>query len=227
MRRINLNNFFASKNSLLISLWNFHATINIKTNSNGIYCEERIQNSNLDELVFIFDTLEDAIMFTEKIKECFTKEDIIKVYEKFIEDGLVKKLKVEKNEETKESYIELSTAEVNNIIVNYFGNGKNYLVSTEYDLGIVGHEPKIHYYLIEHLNYDGKKRDNRVPLTEYDLKNAFNDYLNSSNYELVDFKYIGGIHHTGYYIDNDMPYYEGIKLNVKEREKPYQLINHK
>ena len=116
---------------------------------------------------------------------------------------------------------------VNNIIVNYFGNGKNYLVSTEYDLGIIGHEPKIYYYLIEHLDYDGKKRDNRIYLTEHDLKTAFNDYLSSSNYELVDFKYIGGIHHTGYYINNDMPYYEGIKLNVKEREKPYQLINHK
>ena len=227
MERISLDHFFVDKNNIAISLWNFSVNISIKNNSNGIYCEERVKDSELNELVFNFCNLEDAIMFTERINKCFIKEEVIKIYEDFIENGLIKKLKVERNEETKENIINLSSYEVDNILVNYYGSGKNYLVSTEHDLTIVNYSPKIFYYLIEHLDYDGIKRDNRMLLTEGDLKKAFNDYLSSSNYELVDFKYVGGIHHTGYFIDNDRPYYEGVRLNVKEKEKPYLLINHK
>ena len=75
------------------------------------------------------------------------------------------------------------------------------------------------FYLIEHLDYDGIKRDNMIMLTESDLKAALNHYINFYNYELIDFKYIGGIHRVGYFFDEDTPHYDGIQLEVKTKEK--------
>ena len=76
--------------------------------------------------------------------------------------------------------------------------------------------------LIQHLRNDIHKKEKIMHLltdTNTQLKNALNNYVKTYNYEVIDFKYIGGVHKVGYFIEEDTPYYDGIQLNVKKKEK--------
>ena len=60
-------------------------------------------------------------------------------------------------------------------------------------------------------------------LTEDDLRRVLSHYADSFNYDLEDYKYIGGIHRVGYYFSEDTPHYDGIKLFVKEKNNEFKL----
>ena len=119
------------------------------------------------------------------------------------------------------SAINLTPEEVDQAIVDYFEEIKDYRVSVKEELSLHQDKLDLKFYLIEHLDHD--KIEKKL-LTEEDLKNALNNYISFYNYELLDFKYIGGIHRTGYYFDKDTPHYDGIKLIVKTKNKEKSLI---
>ena len=201
-------------NELSISLMLFHVKIEILKNDQTIYYQLFVKGNDEKELTFNFYTIEDAISFTEQvINKSKDSNEVLEKYTLMFENNMFYSpfLKTKK--------IELTPDEVDEAIVRYFGDGKNYRVSSERELSLYNDQIDLRFYLIEHLDYDGIKRDNKIMLTENDLKTALDHYINFHNYELIDFKYIGGIHRIGYYFDEDTPHYDGIQLEVKTREK--------
>ena len=224
MSRIELNHWFVKDNQISISLMRFYVRINILKNSDTIYYQLTVINSNREEVTINFYTIEDAITFTEQIiNKCNNNEEIINKYKMmFANNEFASPYKKEEKESDK-SIITLSPDEVDEAIIGYFGDSKNYRVSVENEIYLNGDQPIINFYLIEHFEYN----KNKILLTKGDLKNALNDYIEFYGYELIDFKYVGGMHHTGYFIEENKPYYEGIELKVKEKAKKLTKNNKK
>ena len=218
-------NPYVNGNNVSYSLMRFHVSINIRKNENNLYFQLVVTNSEMEELVFNFNTFENAIYFTENvINNCHNFAEIQEAYDRIYKQGKYAPKEEPKEQKTKE--IDLTPDEVDQAIIEYFGKGKNYRVSVTNEMYVDYHrEPRIIFYLIEHLNYDGVKRDIKTCLTEGDLQHALNAYINFYNYELIDFKYNGGVHYVGMLVDEDTPYYNGMKLYVTEKtvDKPKSL----
>ena len=219
MTRIELNHWSMENNELSISLMRFYAKIKILKNDQTIYFQLFVKGHDEKELTFNFYTIEDAISFTEQIiNKSKDSDEVLEKYTSMFENDIFySPFQKTKNNET--NTIELTPNEVDQAIIGYFGEGKNYRVSSKHELSLYDNQINLRFYLVEHLDYDGIKRDNIIMLTEGDLKNALNHYINFYNYDLVDFKYIGGIHRVGYYFDEDTPHYDGIQLEVKIKEQ--------
>ena len=214
MSIIELNHWSVKDNELSISLMLFYIKITILKNDQTIYYQLFVKGHDEKELTFNFYTIEDAISFTEQvINKSKNSNEVLEKYTLMFENNMIY------SPFPKTKKIELTPDEVDGAIVRYFGEGKNYRVSSERELSLYNDQIDLRFYLIEHLDYDGIKRDNKIMLTESDLKTVLNHYVNFYNYELIDFKYIVGIHRVGYYFDEDTPHYDGIQLEVKPREK--------
>lgn len=61
----------------------------------------------------------------------------------------------------------------------------------------------------------------RIPLTEKDIKDIITAYVTTPKVTLNTFQYIGGVHRTGLYIDEDIPHFEGVMIYLKPNEKPF------
>lgn len=219
MKGITLDHWYVEENELRISLMRFYVQIKVLKNEKTVYYQLFVKDSDDRELTINFYALEDAISFTEQVVN--KSEDSNEVLEKYTlmfgSDIFYSPFPKTKNAET--SIIELTIDEVDEAIVGYFGKGKNYRVSSEQEVSLYNNQIDLRFYLIEHLDYDGIKKDNKIMLTESDLKAALNHYINFYNYKLIDFKYIGGIHRVGYYFDEDTPHCDGIQLKVKPNER--------
>lgn len=219
MEKINLDHWFVKGNSLSVSTMNHHTTITVCKNKKEIFFRVRILNSEREELIFNFYSLEDAIAFTEKtVSQCRNNDEIVEKYCEQYQKGKLKK----KDLKVKDNKIKLTEEEVDAEIENYYGEGKSYDVSATHELSINNHMIDINFYLIEKFNLDGVMRETKTMLTEGDLKNVFEAYVEQGNYELENFKYIGGIHKVGYFVEEDTPHYEGIELRIKPKEKVYK-----
>ena len=84
------------------------------------------------------------------------------------------------------------------------------------ELVALNDRPKAIYYLIG----DCLQTLTKTRLTEGDLIRAFNHYLKNSEYELVSFNYLGEVKEFG---ETTKPFYKGIELKVKEKEKSQKL----
>lgn len=221
MNKIKLNHWYIKENELSISLMRFYVSINILKNDQDIYYQLYVKDSDENDLTFNFYTLEDATTFTEEVisKSC----NITEVRDRYINMFVDKKFKGLNNDNDISS-IELTPNEVDEAIISYFGQGKSYRVSSKEKLQLINGELDLKFYLIEHIKFDGVRKDIETMLTEGDLKNALNHYINFYGYELVDFKYMGGIHRVGYAFSQDTPHYDGIYMTVKERIKDNQFV---
>ena len=212
MKNLELDHWYIKDNELSISLMRHHVSIGILRNDKNIFYQLGVIDSNRESLLFNFYTLEDAVRFTEDvISKCMNNKEILKQYKELLYNEQfvnVDGLRVE-NEK-----INLSKMDVLNIITSYYGEGKEYDVSTRMDLYLDGDKINIVFYIVE--KYDSVT--NEIRLTEGDLENVFKDYLSNTNYDFVDFKYVGGIRRVGYFVDEDTPYFEGIELSVKQKE---------
>ncbi len=208
MGRINLDHWFVKENNLTISLMNYHVEI-IQNNDN---CFLRIKDNNNNEIILPTDTLEEAIFVTENIVNT-------SIDNKEIED----KYKDFKKKEKTFNVVELTSKEVDKAIIDYSSKNHNHKVTVKEELSLVNGKLKIDFYSIKHIDYYGTKKDIITHLTEDDLKDCLNDYMGNYNYEVTDFKYIGGIHKTGYFIDENTPHYDGIQIQVKEKKKSKSL----
>ena len=82
MIRLELNHWFINNNSISISLMRYFVEISIDYNDVNLFYRLIIHDSNKNELVFNFYSLEDAIWFTENvINKCESFKEIINEYE--------------------------------------------------------------------------------------------------------------------------------------------------
>ena len=56
-------------------------------------------------------------------------------------------------------------------------------------------------------------------INENDICNFLEHYADKHNLIFIYFKYLGTIRHTGYYVEEDSPIFEGICANFEERKK--------
>ena len=217
MKGFTENHWYIKNNELTISLLNFYVSIHVLKNDDYVFYRLTVIDENGKELKYNFYTLEDAVYFTENVVAKKQKrEDITDTYHSLLLDGKWKgptedPVKVENNT------FFMNPDEVNQAIINYYSEGKDYKVTVEAELTL-NEQPEITFYKTDHYNYGGLKQDVETKLNEGDLKHVFNDMLKQTNYEVVDFKYVGGVHKVGYYFDHDTPYFEGIQISVQEKE---------
>lgn len=214
MEDINLNNF--KIDSVTNSLFNLTAKIDVLKDGDNTYFKLSVTD-NRETFDFKFNALEDIFKFIQNIfNKGFTIDKVLEKYNEMYSNNDFKfssEIETFKNEK-----ILLSPDEVDQIIVEYF-NSEDYKLSIKKDMYIDNEGiPQINFYLVEHLSYDDRKNF-ECKLGENDLQKALGSYAKSYECELVEFKYMGGVHRTGFYVDEDTPYYEGIQLNVKKKEK--------
>lgn len=211
--------WFIKNNEVSASLMHWYVKIAIYHNGENLYFPLSVYNDGQKILTFNFYTFEDAIGFTNNVvNKCWTSNEIVEKYQEMFDSFEFKNPNASK-EEVEVKKIILNPDEVKKTIVEYFGRDKEYLISCKEKLTVNGDTPDMVFYLIEHLIIDGNKRDISTRLTNGDLMHALDDYAKHYGYELTDFKYIGGIHHVGYYFDENTPYYNGIEMEVKKKDK--------
>ena len=85
MSKIELNHWYIDKNTMSIALLKFHVRINILKNTKFVYYQTII-NDEQKELTLNFYSIEDAVIFTEKIiSKCKNIKDVIEKYEEKFE----------------------------------------------------------------------------------------------------------------------------------------------
>ena len=210
MERINLNHWYVGGNDLYISLMRFYVRISIENNG----CQLEVVDQNRRNIILKFDTLEDAISFTENVvNKCSEIAEIRDDYKEFFgKTEVLPELKVDPNDPSK---VLLTEEDIYKLIVSYYGKGRKDIVDAKKEMGISDHQIDLHFYLIEY--FEGKEFD--TMLTEGDLSNVFSDYLDPYGKDLVDFKYMGNIRRVGYFTDEDKPIFQGVQLNTKEKVK--------
>ncbi len=215
MKKIELNHWIVNDNNLSISLMHYHVTIKVLKNDERILFQLEVIDSKRNKLVFNFYTLEAAMSFTENVvSKCSSNIEVANTYiEMFSNDEFL-------------SYDEnckkiLSVNEVDNIILNYFfGNSEDDRFYIKKELIIKDEKLVIKFYLASKQN-----KENIIRLSDEELKNILSSYVKSDGYELLDYRFIGGIHKAGYSFDNDTPHFNGIELSVKKEEKELKKTN--
>ena len=164
MKRVSLNHWYVEDNRLEISLMWFHVSIDV--GSNG--CFLTVVEDGTNKTSFYFNNLEGAIDFTEKFIASCKDVELIKETYKIITQGGSKE-------------VMLYPEEVDQALLEYFSEGRDYRVSVKEELSIEDNQPKIDFYLIEHLKYGDAEENVKTLLTNEDLLKAFNKYLEDIN----------------------------------------------
>ena len=212
MEEFGKTRWFIKGNEISASLMHWYVSIDLSMNSNNRCIPLEIYSDGQKLLKLSFKTFEEAVGFTNNVVDkAWELQEIKDSYQELY--GIV----VE-DEEEKTSEKDLTPTEVDQAILRYFGEGKNYRISLIENIVNVNGNLDMEFYLIEHIDDNGNKETNHIRLTRGDLKNALNAYVELDGFELVDFAYIGGIHHVGYFIDEDTPHYDGIHLDIKKKK---------
>jgi hypothetical protein len=216
MENITLNHWEVERNKVSIALSHLNASFSVLKDGEYIYYQLEVNDRDMKKITMDFYTLEDVMGFIQNIvSKSRTNEEVLNKYNEMKENEqfrLPGGLKTPENDK-----IIVSPDEIKEAITDYYDVGKNYKVSVREDIYVDynGH-PQINYYLVEH--YYNKNREFEYMLTETDIKKALANYIGKNGYDLNDFKYIGGVHKVGYFVDEDTVYFEGIELNVSEKE---------
>lgn len=208
--KMRLKDWNIGSNELSILLIDYYVKISIKNDLGKLYYSLTVADTDMKELNLIFNSLEEAVNFTEdKIVHCDTYKEIIEFYKDYIID----KNKIEPDEK-----IFLTPDEVDQAIIDYYSEKKDNRLSVENTIEMSNYCPRINFYLVEHVNIDGNKHKAETLLTEYDLKNALAKYIDFYGYELIKFNYKGETSHSIHTIKNGITY-EGLELQVKTKNK--------
>ena len=177
------------------------AKIRILRNKKNICYQIEITDSEYKTLTFTAYSLEDAISFIEEVAaKCRSNKDVVVEYNKQINQYMLGK--------PNENVIFLSENEVLDAIVNYNKNNSEDNVVSVKNLYVEDGKLDLCFFL-----YEG----NRVSkLRDEHLIDAFNHYLDDTDFELEDFRVVGGVRNEG---DKEVPYFDGIDLIVKAKEK--------
>ena len=92
MSNFKLNHWFINGNELSISLMRYYVDINMNLDDySGICFILRVIDSNRRQLLFNFDSIEKAVVFTETvIDKCLTFEEIKEAYNKYYSTDIAK-----------------------------------------------------------------------------------------------------------------------------------------
>ena len=107
--------------------------------------------------------------------------------------------------------IELSAREVKRIIINYFEDMLNYDIYVKEVITTQDGKTNIQIFICEDM-----RNEVWSLLTYNEIKNVLVDYANKLNYDLDSFVFFAGVDNKK---DNVVPSFEGIRLNVKDRNK--------
>lgn len=81
MKSIQFNHWYIKDNELSISLMNFYVRIQIFSRKPSLFYLLTVYNSDKEEVILSFPTLEEAVSFTEgKISSFFTLEEVEHAY---------------------------------------------------------------------------------------------------------------------------------------------------
>ena len=113
----------------------------------------------------------------------------------------------------------ISKEEFLNIMSNYMSNIANRKLSVEMELGVeydtISMSPSIKLYI---------KVFNRVIyIHDNSINTALSEYANNLGYTLNDYKFIGGVRRMGMHVDEDTPYFDGIKLYMIKKDNVLKL----
>ena len=216
MEYITLNHWDVDRNKASISLPHLYASFNVLKDGEYIYYQLEVNDRDLKKITMDFYTLEDVMGFVQKVvSKSRTNEEVLNKYNEMKEDEQFRLPGGLKAPE--KGKIIVSSDEIKEAITEYYDIGKNYKVSVREDTYVdYNGNPQINYYLVEH--YYNKNREFEYKLTKTDIKKVLANYIGKNGYELNDFKYLGGVHRVGYFIDEDTVYFEGIELNVSKKE---------
>ena len=87
MHKMEKNSWFLNKNELNISLMRFHVNIKILKNSDFVFFIWTITDNERNKLSLNFNSLEDAISFTEMINDKRNINEVIELYNKIFENN--------------------------------------------------------------------------------------------------------------------------------------------
>ena len=95
-----------------------------------------------------------------------------------------------------------------------------YMIKMRIDVKFESELPELNIYYVSYIG--GEKI--KCLLRYEDLFEPLKVYVNNLGYELIDFKYDGGVKRTGYYVDNDTPFINGVLLNMKKKKHVKKLF---
>ena len=212
--------WFIKRNRVSASLMHFAVSIDFCHNGENLYFPLKVYSDGKELLTFNFYTFEDAVGFTNNvINKKETVEEILETYQEMFSENIFDN---PNEERVKGNSITLTPDEVDQAIVEYFGSGKEYPVSCKEELIMGKNGVDVVFYLVEHTRINGVRRDEATRLTKGDLMNALGAYIDFYGYELLDFS-LNEIHRAGYFTDDGVPYYKGIDLKVRKKEKSLRL----
>lgn len=219
MKRIEKDHWYITDNKLSISLMSQYVDIEVMKNDKFVFYKLRVIGGDREELVFNFYSLEDAVHFTEDVvSKCYTNEEVSKRYRELCEKGEFTDLPTNKNKiVTKDNKMTLDEDDIIDALIAYFGKDREDEIDAKVKLAIVNNQLDITFYLVE--EFYGTKFDTR--LTIENLVQALNYYLADTNYDLVNFEYLGGIKRGGF--KDDEPFFDGIEMLVQPKEIAQKL----
>lgn len=109
----------------------------------------------------------------------------------------------------------ITEKELFEIITTFYSNEDEKDIHIEKSLQIINGELSLTLYLV--------KDNNKYIITHEDLEYVFKFYLHSCGLEYDSFRFIGNIRRPGYYIDEETPIFEGVKLSYYENNKTKKL----
>ena len=213
MKQIEKTNWYVSDNDVSISLMRFHAKYSIKKDDEHLV-HLTVTDKDMKKAVCKFDTIEEAVSFTENVVDnCMCLKDIYDAYKKMY-------LFQKENKGVLGTKLFMSSDDIEGAIIAYHSRNQNFRVSSYHKLELdEEYNPIVRFYSTELFKYDGKNHFQNHEIPECELKQIINSYLNKYDYEIGDFKYIGGVHRPGVYVEEYTPYFEGIELNLKKKDK--------
>ena len=219
-------------NELSLSMWHYHAGIKpvIKQGEykNKIVIRATITNEQRKKMVFTFNTYEEAVNFCNTVYKCDNDEDMKSCYLRFY--GLEPAYPAENNidltdHEDGTISMFLTKNDIEDVIADYYEDfyelPLDHTITPSIELSIKRGQADVQFYAIESYLYCEIELKKKVLITYDILKKMLNEYAGMYGFELVDFKFIGGVH--SFYYDEDQTHFEGIRLYVKQLDQILEL----
>lgn len=208
-----------------ISFGTNHLYVGIRLiNANPAYFCLKVVDSEMKEREYSFYTIEEAVYFKNKINRCYTLEQVDNLYNKLLavdeeskERIPTPRIRIQGNR------ISLTTDDINNAIVNYYGEGRNNKVEANEELTVHDGTLYIRFFVSRYFEDDVETKILRSELHADELKHILNDLIKHENYEVDSFQCLGGILESEDDSTKSTPYFDGIEVYLKERKKPKKL----
>lgn len=111
---------------------------------------------------------------------------------------------------------DLSKEEFLGVVSKYYSEKEEKDIDLQVELsityGLISMAPDLKLYYQNQNNF-------RVYVLEDDIAEALHKYAEDNNTTLDSYKYMGGVRKMGMFTDEDTPFFNGVRLYVKDREK--------